>query len=334
MKRPIMTVLCLQALLLVGCVEKRSNDAPSEKQISPQELDANKSGTCTNNYKATRILFVVDNSGSNGLKDGSEQNGTKLIGTDPVRKGKSARGIVEAFTDRQNALYEMYTHTVELDKEASLANPDFLGTELGIASFPASESDTTNYKAIAGFGGSNAELKMQNIKELKYDAELRNKIWDALAFTHRPEGSTPYTTAMSAAHDYLVKEKQKDDPREDYLFLISDGLPTDEQPSKVVELRRALGNTHVYLMSVYRPGADLKTQNSEAYSTLKEAYEKKGWAQRAGFTDSPKSFDEYWNVLLALPQQIANQTIDVSDSSKLIAELNAALKVIRQCTSK
>lgn len=315
-----------------SCTERNVVKTWGNKRYSPPELDANQKTNCVNNYKATRILFVVDNSGSNGLKDGSIQSPPNYVGTDPVRKGKSARGIEETYTDRQNTIYDIFLHTMDLDSAALKTNPGFTGSEIGVVSFPKSEQDLSSYQNITGVAGSSFPDAMTGTKTIANNAEKRTALWDALSFTYKPEGATPYYTALQAVDDYLVKTKAADDSRESIALLITDGLPTDEQPSKVRELRQSLGSKiALHILSVYRPGADINAQNSEAASALKVAFDTQNWGRRPGASDGFSTFDDYWKALLAIPAQIGDKNIDVTDSAKLLGEVNALLKVEQTC---
>ncbi len=297
--------------------------------------------TCTDNYRALRIALVIDNTGSNNCnKNGEIQNpnfqtGESYCGTDPV-KGNSPRPDGKGFTDRQNAIFQTVVRVAELDKKAIEKNSAFLGTELGLLSFPLDAS-------FAGLGQNKfysgnfpvLPKTMTNTKEITVDEKYKTDLWELLTFTHRPDGMTPYRTALEGAKKLLRDTKQPGDQRLDVVLFITDGLPTDQQPSLVRKAREDIKDIPVYLMSIYSPGADAETQNAPAKKSLSDAWNDptKRWGHVDGANDGFANFDAYWSALLKLPKELATgDVINIQGSENLTKEIDRVLGVLQSCT--
>ncbi len=325
-----------------------SMGAPPPASFSPPPggggagpLPTQTSGLCGGNFRATRIAFVLDNSGSNGFSDGRVQSpsGT-LTGTDPNVLGTSVRGKQENFTQRQNVVYGIISNLVSQNAAAVAHSPGFQGTDVGIASFPKDGSlaglTATNY--VSGPGGAASAVLpalSTNLKSVSWTPAIADALWHSLDFTQKPDGSTPYLVALTEAYAMLKAGRNPGDPRPDYLVVISDGLPTDQQPSQVLAARAALTGTVVIYVSLFKPGADVTLQNSQAYTSLQGAFVNQGWARQPGATDgyAPGGFASYWADLLALPGKIANETIVVQGVNNLSSLLNPAIASISACSA-
>lgn len=309
---------------------------------SPNEIDAQaRQKICAGKHKALRVAFIVDNSESHGFKDGVVQDPAQgnLAGTDPVINKPSPRGQSEPHTDRQSALFEVINRMAALDQESLKKNPQFIGSEVGIAYFPGGPAYNDIEKSIkvSGVGASVLPKAMTNLKEVQADDAFKLGLWNDLKFTHYPIGVTPYLTGLTAARDLLKSTRQADDPREDIIIFLTDGLPTDERPSRVVEMRQSVASTKVYILSVFKPKNDIVLQNSDARASLKSAFENDSpnymWARKPQNTDGyqKNEFERYWNTLLALPRQISDKTVEFEGSANLKPEIDKILGVEQVC---
>lgn len=316
-------------------------------RTSPSEVDEQR-GLCGAGHKAARLAFVVDNSESNGPSDGQVQQGqsiqgvTHYDGTDPVLQGLSLRQRNERYTLRQSALWDIVRHTAALDAKARAANPKFIGSELGIGYFPLGESyeQHSRFGLVSGPGGQAAALlgrPMTNTQDFALNEAFMDSLWTAFAFTHHPRGMTPYEAALAGGAELLNSGRIAQDIRDDVLFIITDGIPTDEQPSRVRAARGRLGKTRVVVVSLFKPGNDVNLQNSAARTALKKAFENPDpaymWARKPGRTDGygPQDFDRYWIDLLKLPKEIADRYVEVEGAANLRPELERLLKVEQTC---
>lgn len=304
--------------------------AAVEKLVLPYVAE-----TCTEEYRAMRVAFVVDNTGSNSCERyrGKIQDGSGgYCGTDPVR-GSSPRNDGEGYTERQNAIYEAILNIAANDQKAIEKNANFPGTDVGIISFPQDANSLSKFKEISGNNSILPGL-MTNVKDLKVTDDFKTKLWSLLKFTHSPDGATPYKTALEGAIRLLKENRAASETRSDIVFFITDGLPTDEQPSKVKEVRAKLGKeTPVIFFSIYSPGKNTEQQNAPAKESLRQAWSNPQleWGHRAGVNDGFAGFDQYWSALLGLPKEISDAFIEVSDPMKLKTEINQALGVLRTC---
>ena len=355
--RKILAMACFvgAALCNTGCPKAKfaggggsgSNPIPQgSPQKSPPEIDANaRKKICAESHKATRIAFVVDNSGSHGLKEGTVQDGSAgfYTGTDPVRKGTSARGREETFTDRQNVLFDVITRTAALDAEALKKNPEFLGSEVGVAYFPDGDKAEGIEQHVKISGTPPLPAAMTNLKNISLTDGFKNALWDRFAFTHTPSGTTPYTNALTSARDLLKNGRDAADPRPDVVVILSDGLPSDEQPSRVLEARKQIDDlTPILLFALYSAAKDPDIKKSKDWISLYDGFRSDAptqkWARKPGRTDgyqnSDAEFDRYWNDLQALPEKIVKpngRIVEVSGSTNLKEEVEKILSVVQTC---
>lgn len=333
----------------------RSRQKPlsPEETLTPKEVDLNAPPTreiCTENHKAARLFFVVDNSSSHGYV---VNGATDRIGTDPARQALSVRGKVEFKTFRQEALYTIARRTAELDRAAKQSNPTFIGTQIGISYFPRYQGsgnpdidpgtmqDLATYINVTGPGGTGSSVfpdRLTDLAKLDFTAGQDDALWNSFSFTHRPGGSTPYATGLRAAvENFGPQTRSSGDTRENILFLLTDGLPTDETPSEVRRLRRDLGqDVRLVVLSVYDPNEDPTVSGSPLYTNLKSAFlGPQNWATKQSNPDSfPKSvagFEQYWSTLLALPSQIADEIVKVPTAADLQGEIDRILEAVQTC---
>jgi|GEM_PF-3402017 len=314
---------------------------------SPPEVDVgtvkNPVVECGGQHRALRMAIVIDTSSSMGpatcgthaqaQMQAAAQNGTlELDGSDPARTGTSIRGANECHTDRQNAAWRIVTRTVERDLVAEKANATFMGSEVGLAHFPKglTGSDSDTYAKISG----EPPLKkaMTNLTSVTLDDTFKNTLWTSLDRTHVQTGVTPYLAALSAGYDLLKTGRDPNDTRKDVLFIITDGLPTDQRPSAVRAARAELKDVDVVYLYMFDPKVAEATRQAAAKSALQNQFAK-GWARQAGNTDgyAAGDFEKYWADLIALPDQIATTRIDVTQPSELSAKLDAILESAQVC---
>ena len=378
--RPSVTITCAIAVstaTLVAIQTACSNDfegagvgpaAPQPAtQVSPKEADTNgetskpttptpPAEVCSLENKAARIYFVVDNSNSHGYVVEGE---ALRRGTDPARKAVSVRGQEEWRTYRQEALYTISKRAIELDRKAKENKPDFLGTEIGLAYFPkyrgsgnpsvdpGTLEDLAQYVHISGENGVGENVfskRMMPLSDISGDlssrGELSDELWSAFNFTHSPGGSTPYATGLRAAVENFVPGLEQDDPRQQLVILLTDGLPTDETPSAVRALRQQLGESTKFLMiAVYDPNEDPAITNSPLYKNLQKAFlGPQSWGTKPSNPDKyPKTvegFARYWADLLAIPEAIADTVVRVAKASDLTSTIEGVLTSNTTCRAE
>lgn len=313
-----------------------SNSTPNsevDKVLSPNGDDLPQN--CATSARAVRIAFIVDNTGSNCSSDCQVQTGNSLVGSDPPRVNAALFGG-KPFTQRQRVVSEAIQRIVTVDEQARAQKSDFIGTDVGLASFPKPKPGTnTGLNEPVTYEGSPAlPVLMNNSASLKAIPGFNDSLWDLLKFTHKPLGHTPYQVALQAASKVLPHGRKAGDTRQEYVFFITDGLPTDERPSVVREARKALGDkVKVIMFSVYMPGLNTESQNANAKATLSDGWNNPQilWGRKAGNNDGFASFDAYWKALLELPKEIADVNVDVNGAENLAGEVDKVLDLISKC---
>lgn len=311
---------------------------PAPGKPSPNEIDVGKvknpAVECGGEHRALRMAIVVDTS----LSMGSPQCGTtvkpgstvEFSGSDPARTSASIRGKTECYTDRMNAAYHIITRTAERDQAAQKKNPTFNGSEIGLAHFPNPQSQES-YAKISG--EPPLSKQMTNLTGLTFDEAFKDKLWASLSRTQNSFGVTPYHAALSAGRDLLKGGRDPNDPRKDVLFLITDGAPTDQRPSQVLAMREEIKDVDVVYLYMFDPNVAEAARFEKAKSTLKDAFDKQGWARQPGNTDGygPGDFEKYWQDLVRIPEKIATVRVDVTQPGELVGKIDALLDSAQAC---
>lgn len=328
---------------LVACSSQFSGamytSAPGQTPLGEQRAAAEMS-PCQDAYRAARIVFVIDNTESNGAKPGVI--GFDQKGTDEVKSFSNRPRLLDApemkifaqqdrYTHRQLAVYQSIVRLRQAAVAARSKNPDFEGIDVGVAHFPASAKDLSN--AVFHHGEKTGlPFPMTELSSINGNEEWNRKIWDMLSFTHESAGITPYITAYNAAKELLLspRNRKSKDNRPMFMMFITDGLPTDSKPQDIIAARRELGKeTTVKLLSIYRQKEDDLEQNAAAKETLKKLYTEHKFGR--DFSD----FEDYWNAMKKIPN-----SKEVSDSytqintARVSDSLLSHLEQILSCSTK
>lgn len=331
----------------------KGTQAPKPGEPSPNELDAlkrpppaNPEVECAGKYRGLRMAIVIDTSHSMGPATCGSQmqsqtqaqtqtgQGTLLLeGSDPARDGTSIRGKTECFTDRQNAAWHIITRTTERDKTGEAKNKTFMGSAVGVAHFPAGTDATASetYSKISGTAPLRGQ--MTSLAGVTFDDTFKNGVWTLLDKTHMRTGITPYRAALAAGRDLLKTGRDPNDPRKDVLFILTDGLPTDQRPSEVVRLRQEIADVDVIYLYMFDPTVDEASRQAVAKESLRQAFTEKSWGRAAGNTDGygATEFERYWSDLVALPARIATTRINVTKPSELVPKIDSVLATVQSC---
>ncbi len=229
----------------------------------------------------------------------------------------------------------MILTTINEDQKSRGQNPEFLGSSFGLSSFPFDGSSAAGLAKSRFHSGQGSVLPemMTETNSLKADAAYEESLWNLLSFTHSPQGSTPYKTALEGAAQ-LLGHSSSADPRQKVVLLITDGLPSDNKPSEVLAARNQLGSdTIVVILSIYSPGKNIEQQNAAAKSSLKEAWDDPAimWGRQESGNDGFAGFDDYWAKLLGLPNEISDQQFDIDGSENLESAIKDILGQIQSC---
>jgi len=319
---------------------KKGDPSPNEKDGLGKIKPTNPIVECSGNYRGVRMAIVIDTSHSMGPSVCASQQGQtpqqqaaqELEGSDPARIGTSIRGKSDCFTDRQNAAWHIVTRTTERDIAGEKANKTFMGSSVGIAHFPAGTSQALSETYAKISGEPPLKAHMTSLTGVTYDYSFKETLWASLARTHTLTGITPYQAALAAGRDLLKTGRDPNDPRRDVLFVVTDGLPTDQRPSQVVTLRSEIKDVDVVYLYMFDPNVDEAARQKKAKETLQTEFNK-GWARQSGNTDGygPGDFEKYWADLIALPAKIATTRIDVTKPSDLVPKIDAVLDAVQSC---
>jgi hypothetical protein len=288
---------------------------------------------CSPRRKPARIAIVIDNSGSHGRSDGELPQPHETWYTDPVRLGMTATAPQRRFTLRQKAIHEVVLALSVAESQARALDPRYVGTALGIASFPKSRDEGNAYTVHSGRGP--LPTPMTNLADVPFDDARGQALWEVLAFTHSPDGITPFAVGLEAARALLASDRKAVDSRPEHVILVSDGLPTDERPSRVIAARSALGDgVAIHLMNVRKDASTsaeaLRTSRDGLRSWFLAPPPEMAWpwarnpADNDGYEGSEAGFNRYWSDLTKLPERIAQKEITV-EIDALRSELGALI---------
>lgn len=326
---------------LTGCSQTRF--APGEKTNEQEKAADGKvahppTEACKGVEEPIRLAIVVDNTGSNNCTPGKPQNPAKgLCGTDPI-KPNAPTGDKGGYTDRQFAIWSLVTKIVKEENKRTKEDKQFLGSDIGLVSFPRGASEEAVQQNVfhSGDGGVLPKL-MSNVTTIQDLDRFQKDFWSLLRFTHYPDGLTMYRTALLGALRLLGAERRDDDKRKSAVIFITDGLPTDERPSLVKETREKFKDTTLVTLSLYEPGTSLEEQSNPAKATLQTLWNsERKWAHRPGESDGYKDneFERYWADLGKLPGEISDAVIPVEGSENLSEKLEDALSIVSGCVRK
>lgn len=354
-----LTQLSLAAIFaVVAALTSCSNEmnATYSSTVSPTPLGAKvlaaEMAPCTEPVRPLRIAFIIDNTGSNNAYPTDIQNPKDTNGTDPVKSLKGQLHLLnnenlnfltqnDVYTDRQVAVFLAILKLQKAASEARSKNPSFKGIDVGVAHFPYAPEglargefegiDLSRYVLHNG-SGTGLDDVMTDVSKVSFNEGWRNKVWEMLKFTHASHGMTPYTTAFEAGNKLLISGdvKKADDDRPGLMVLVTDGLPTDELPSKIYAAREALGtDTRVVIMSIFQANVNEEEQNKPARDALAKMFAGDGWGQ-----GEHGSFDSYWNALKAVPKSPKVRDDEFAiESRNLLTSMDQLLDRYLKCKS-
>ena len=242
-----------------------------------------------------KIAFLIDNSQSNELTDCPF----------PVKTG-----------GRNSSGQPLYRCELETNREkAVLASFDFLQK---IAEQEPNNSAAVSNVAITSFPTSELGGFMVQSTWRPTKSGERSALSTLLRFARQPEGQTPYGEAMAGAQN--VFNGLAGDGRANMAILVTDGLPTDRNPSAVQAKADQLRQSGVRVVTVYVTG---KVQRSQRYtehrkllSLFESLYQESN--QHWYDTNAYGSFDTYMQSIFGLAAGMSNnEVVEVQDSAGL-----------------
>lgn len=308
-------------------------DAPDSQSVFPQSsTESELTGSCFGGeHRSARIAFVVDNSGSNNRTPGVIQSpapGSFYEGTDATRVSPAVpEDTGDGYTFRQLSLFTLIRSLSDLNLTLRSQYEGWPGIEVGIASFPKSFSDLSSLDLVSGQSEALPAL-MTNLSTTVQTPERAAALWSDLRFTHFPEGMTPYHTALRNGKELLKSTRVLGDSRKDVIVLITDGLPTDQNPEAILALRESMPDTEVHLVSIYKKLTKEEEDASELKKSLEELYNDDAyqWGR-----DSFATFDEYWAALQGVPDKISTKSYRILSATELHGVLDLIARDILDC---
>lgn len=264
-------------IFALACNKTEFQDSPSlkskeEKPSAPKEVEVDpvpEEPSCEVLEKAfgLDILVLMDNSSS-----------LRLQGTDcknPVR------GVCAEPTYREEAVLEAFDRLVGL-------SPSDPTTRLSVASFTPESFRQGHLEDLSQPIFFSFEAREENRAEL-----ARN-----LEFTRTPKGDTPYMVAVEWAQKWLMD--REGDERTPLIIMITDGLPTDRDPTRVKNLAKTLP-TPIELLIVNRTEQTIPELWPTHLAFLQANYGLE-WPEDGVYQD----FDDYFSELKTVPEAIGN----------------------------
>lgn len=243
------------------------------------------------------IAFLIDNSNSNAATDcPSSVKVGRFNGVDLYK--------CQAETNREKAVlaaYDLLSAVAKNEPQNAKARSD-----LSIASFPTSDDYVSGYQVQAGGW-------------LDSSSETRVEVAKAMLFARTPSGLTPYGAALSGASDLFALAPS--DGRAKVAVLVTDGEPTDQDPSGVVAKAEALKQAGVTIVTVFITNSEARVSRETKHTAmLKKIVDSTGgkWFD----TEFP-TFEAYMTALLggqnkkSLLEKISAKTVEVDNAAAL-----------------
>lgn len=193
---------------------------------------------------------------------------------------------------------------------------------VGVVEFPTKEDPYEGHK-IWGQGWQPVD-------------QSQGTMQDSLAFTRTPYGQTPYGSGLSGAKT-LMAAAPKDRPRA--IIFLTDGEPTDRQPSQTLHIAEQLKADGIEILTVFVNTQQDREKGRQEHRTLLKGfqdtlqqYNRTNWWIGNEFP----SFESYLDTLLggngkpSLLDRITSPSrkYEVSNSQQLETTLNSIVKTI------
>lgn len=151
---------------------------------------------------------------------------------------------------------------------------------------------------------------------------------------------TPYLVGLQGAKALFNTPRPQGDTRENHILFLSDGLPTDERPSKVLAEFQALGTVHLHLVNLRKNQTSQQVAEQTSYQGLRDWFLNGTpglgwpWARKPGDNDgyaaTEAGFSTYRQQLSALPSSLARKDTTV-DTTALKGTLSDIMATIQTC---
>lgn len=258
------------------------------------------------------IAFLIDNSNSNASTDCPND---RYLGT------HNGTDVYECLSETNREKAVMAAYDILRDVAASDSSNALARSRLAIGSFPTAADYVSGWKNESqGF--------------LDVVATGRASVSNALKFTRKPAGMTPYGAAMGGATEVFAKAAN--DKRAKLAVLVTDGEPTDQAPEAVVAKAAALKAQGVNVVTIFVTAGQARSARESKHIAMMKSIDDTRLAQTNGaqhwFDSRYTSFNAYADALIggngqkSLVQRISGKVVEVQNSAAL---KNAFLEIIK-----
>lgn len=307
----------LMVLMLSGCNEAEfaGDTGQRASQVVTPQICMGDDGTCMppppppvckQGAKGAQIAFLIDNSTSNEKTDCPQ-----ALASSRRKPNGEAVMICQGQTYREKAVLAAY----DLLTKIAAAEPDSAAAMSNVAavSFPVEENN--------GF--------RRQLPWTTTTATTRASLVSAMQFARSPWGQTPYGAGFSGATELFAQASS--DARQKVAILVTDGLPTDGNPSQVAAQAEALRAQGVKVMTIFVTGTQDRTSRQADHRLMLQRFDAANrQANGSSWYDAKQypSFAAYTDAIFALGGQVAGgEVVEVSDAARLES---AVLSVVGQ----
>ncbi len=277
-----------------------SNPSDPSNPSNPSDPSSPETPTtpCTPSQQSigAEIAFLIDNSNSNAATD-----------CPSAKKYSTVNGVdlyeCQGETNREKAVlaaYELLSNVAKNEPGNAKA-----ASNLSIASFPTASDYVDGHEVHGGWLGSSS---------------AKEAVANAMLFARKPLGLTPYGAALTGGTELFAQAAS--DGRAKVAVLVTDGEPTDQDPSGVIAKAEALKQAGVTIITVFVTNSEARQSRETKHTEMMKkivASTNGNWYSAAEF---PK-FSDYMTALLgaqgkkSLVEKISAKVVEVENSAAL-----------------
>lgn len=241
------------------------------------------------------IAFLIDNSNSNAVTDcpDSKESGT-FNGVAVYQCQKE--------TNREIAVKAAYDLLADIAAKES-GNPMAL-SKLAVTSFPSAADYVTGWTD-------------QSKGWIDVNTANRSELDTVMSFSRRPSGLTPYLGAFTGAEQAF--DLTTADGRAKVAVLVTDGEPTDSDPSLIEAKAAALRSAGVKVITIYVTGSESRATRLGKHTSMMQNIDQSRFAQNGKhwFAAKYASFTDYMTALVGSGTKpgLVSKITSPSDSS-------------------
>jgi hypothetical protein len=247
------------------------------------------------------VAFIIDNSNSNAVTDCPE---AKEAG---MHNGVAVYECM-AQTNREvavKAAFDLLSDIAAKESTNAMAQ-----SKLSIASFPSKEDYVTGWTD-------------QSKGWIETNGTNKDKLTSVMSFSRKPSGLTPYLAAMTGAESAFAQTSA--DGRAKVAVLVTDGEPSDSNPSAVEAKAATLRSKGVKVITIYVTGSESRGTRIKNHTDMMRGINDSRVKQsgKNWFAATYSNFTEYMTALVGngtkpgLVSKISSQTDDACKDSEV-----------------